>query len=86
MWEETAKAPASALTTGGFRHGPQEIVEPGLRVGLWIDAKTRREEDVALARDLRKLGTQVLTIGQGVPADAGDLVFQLPPIPPRGSS
>jgi glutamine---fructose-6-phosphate transaminase (isomerizing) len=82
MWEETAKAPASALTTGGFRHGPQEIVEAGLRVGLWIDATTRREEDFALARDLRKLGTQVLTIGQGVPADAGDLVFQLPPIPP----
>jgi len=81
MWEETAKAPASALTTGGFRHGPQEIVEPGLRVGLWIDAKTRREEDFALARDLRKLGTKVMTIGQGLPADTGDLVFELPPIP-----
>src|SRR6185503_18886925 len=52
MWEETAKAPASALTTGGFRHGPQEIVEPGLRVGLWIDGKVRREEDFVLARDL----------------------------------
>ncbi|MBI3857671.1 MAG: SIS domain-containing protein [Planctomycetes bacterium] len=81
MWEETAKAPASALTTGGFRHGPQEIVAPGLRVGLWIDGKTRREEDFALARDLRKLGARVMTIGQGVPADAGDLVFEQPPIP-----
>jgi glutamine---fructose-6-phosphate transaminase (isomerizing) len=82
MWEETAKAPASALTTGGFRHGPQEIVEPGLRVGLWIDAKTRREEDFALARDLRKLGAKVMTIGQGLPADTGDLVFELPPTAP----
>jgi glucosamine--fructose-6-phosphate aminotransferase (isomerizing) len=81
MWEETAKAPASALTTGGFRHGPQEIVEPGLRVGLWIDPRTRREEDFALARDLRKLGAKVMAIGQGVPADAGDLVLELPPIP-----
>jgi glucosamine--fructose-6-phosphate aminotransferase (isomerizing) len=81
MWEETAKAPASALTTGGFRHGPQEIVEPGFRVCLWIDAKTRREEDFALARDLRKLGAKVMTIGQGLPADTGDLVFELPPIP-----
>jgi glucosamine--fructose-6-phosphate aminotransferase (isomerizing) len=81
MWEETAKAPASALTTGGFRHGPQEIVEPGLRVGLWIDGRVRREEDLALARDLRKLGARVLTVGQNVPADAGDLVFELPPIP-----
>jgi glutamine---fructose-6-phosphate transaminase (isomerizing) len=81
MWEETAKAPASALTTGGFRHGPQEIVEPGLRVGLWIDGQVRREEDFALARDLRKLNTRVLAVGQGVPDDAGDLVFELPPIP-----
>jgi glutamine---fructose-6-phosphate transaminase (isomerizing) len=81
MWEETAKAPASALTTGGFRHGAQEIVEPGFRVGLWIDAQTRREEDFALARDLRKLETQVLAIGQSLPDDIGDLVFQLPPIP-----
>ena len=41
----------------------------------------RREEDFALARDLRKLKTQVLAIGQNLPADLGDLVFQLPPIP-----
>jgi len=81
MWEETAKAPSAALTTGGFRHGPQEIVEPGFRVGLWIDAKTRREEDFALARDLRKLTTRVLAIGQNLPEDIGDLVFQLPAIP-----
>jgi len=81
MWEETAKAPASALTTGGFRHGPQEIVEAGLRIGLWVDGKVRREEDFALARDLRKLGARVMTIGQKLPADTGDLVFELPPIP-----
>jgi glucosamine--fructose-6-phosphate aminotransferase (isomerizing) len=82
MWEEAAKVPASALSTGGFRHGPQEIVVPGLRVGLWIDAAVRREEDFALARDLRRLGARVLMIGQKVPQDAGDLVFELPPIPP----
>lgn len=81
MWEETAKAPASALTTGGFRHGPQEIVGPGLRVGLWIDGKVRREEDFALARDLRRLGARVLVIGQGLPEDIGDLVCDVPPIP-----
>jgi glucosamine--fructose-6-phosphate aminotransferase (isomerizing) len=81
MWEETAKTGATALTTGGFRHGVQEIVEPGLRVGLWIDSQTRREEDFALARDLRKLKTRVMAIGQNLPADIGDLVFQLPPIP-----
>lgn len=81
LWEETAKSPATALTAGGFRHGAQEIVTPGFRVGLWIDPRSRREEDFALARDLRTLGTQVMTIGQGVPRDAGDLVFELPPVP-----
>lgn len=81
LWEETAKTHATALTTGGFRHGPQEIVGPGLRVGLFLDAKTRREEDLALARDLRKLGARVMVVGQGVPEDAGDLVFEVPPIP-----
>jgi fructoselysine-6-P-deglycase FrlB-like protein len=82
LWEETAKAPASALSSGGFRHGAQEIVEPGLRFGIWLDGKLRREEDIAMARDLRKLGARVMLIGQGAPADAGDLVFELPPVPP----
>lgn len=81
LWEEAAKAPASALTTGGFRHGPQEVLERGLRVGLWIDGGRLRDADVALAADLRRLGAQVMSIGQRLPADAGDLVFDLPAIP-----
>ena len=81
LWEESAKRPATALTTGGFRHGPQEIVRPGLRVGIWIDREWKREEDLALARDLRRLGARVLAIGRNLPPDAGDLVFDLPPIP-----
>jgi glucosamine--fructose-6-phosphate aminotransferase (isomerizing) len=81
LWEEAAKAPASALTTGGFRHGPQEIVEAGLRIGLWIDGERLREADLTLAADLRRQGAQVMVIGQGLPDDAADLVFDLPPIP-----
>jgi glucosamine--fructose-6-phosphate aminotransferase (isomerizing) len=81
LWEEAAKAPASALTTGGFRHGPQEVLEPGLRIGLWIDGERLRDADLALAADLRRLGARVMTLGQRLPADAGDLVFDLPAIP-----
>ena len=40
-----------------------------------------REPDLAVARDLRKLGARVMLIGQKLPDDAGDLVFQLPAIP-----
>ena len=81
IWEEGVKTPATAMGTGGFRHGPQEIVGKGVRFGVWIDGALMREQDLALARDLRKLGARVMLIGQKLPDDAGDLVFQLPAIP-----
>ncbi len=83
MWEEGVKTPATAMGTGSFRHGPQEIVNKGVRFGLWIDGAQMREQDLALACDLRKLGASVVLIGQEVPEDAGDLVFQLPAILPE---
>src|SRR5262249_18265274 len=81
LWEEAAKAPASALTTGGFRHGPQEMLRPETRIGLWIDAERLRSEDLALAADLRKHGARVMLIGQNLLADAADLVLSLPEVP-----
>jgi glucosamine--fructose-6-phosphate aminotransferase (isomerizing) len=81
LWEEGAKSPATAMNTGSFRHGPQEMVNKGSRFGLWIDAKHSREQDLAVARDLRRLGAFVMVIGQDLPTDAGDLVLQLPPVP-----
>src|SRR5262249_46643196 len=95
MWEEGVKSPATAMGTGSFRHGPQEIVasrEGGrlpetankdMRFGIWIDGAHMREQDFAVARDLRRLGARVMLIGQKPPEDAGDLVFQLPAIPPE---
>jgi fructoselysine-6-P-deglycase FrlB-like protein len=81
MWEEGVKSPATAMGAASFRHGPQEIVEKDMRFGIWIDGARMREQDLALARDLRKLGARVMLIGQRLPQDAGDLVFQLPEIP-----
>src|SRR5262249_45341804 len=75
------KSPATAMATGRFRHGPQEIVNKGVRFGMWIDSAQMRGQDLAVARDLRKLGASVMLIGQKLPEDAGDLVFQLPAIP-----
>ncbi len=80
MWEEGVKSPATAMGTGSFRHGPQEIVGQDVRFGMWIDGAKMREQDLAVARDLRKLGARVMLIGQRLPDDAGDLVFQLPAI------
>jgi fructoselysine-6-P-deglycase FrlB-like protein len=81
LWEEAAKAPATAMSTGGFRHGPQEIAHPGLRFCLWLDQHSLRAEDLEVAKDLRRLGAAVMLIGAELPDAAGDLVFSLPRSP-----
>jgi glucosamine--fructose-6-phosphate aminotransferase (isomerizing) len=78
MWEEGVKAPATAIGTSVFRHGPQEMVREGMRFGIWLDAARMREQDLATARDLQQLGASVMLIGQEIPPDAADLVLQLP--------
>lgn len=83
LWEEGAKAPATALTTGGFRHGPQEIVGENLSAGLWPDSGALRKNDLALARDLEKNGAGVMLIGRNLEHDAAKLVLNLPAIAPE---
>jgi glucosamine--fructose-6-phosphate aminotransferase (isomerizing) len=80
LWEEGVKVAALAMGTDSFRHGPQEIVTTGMRFAIWIDDRMR-EADLAVARDLRRLGASVMLIGSSVPADAGDLVIQIPSWP-----
>src|SRR5262245_4485859 len=81
LWEEAGKAPASAMSTGGFRHGPQEIVTPDIRFCLWLDQQYLRAEDLKVADDLRKLGARVMLIGERLPAQTGDLDISLPSSP-----
>ena len=81
LWEEGAKSPATAMGTGSFRHGPQEMVTKEVRFGMWIHGQRMRGQDLAVARDLRRLGASVMLIGQNIPTDIGDLVFQLPTVP-----
>jgi glutamine---fructose-6-phosphate transaminase (isomerizing) len=81
LWEEAAKAPAAAMMTGCFRHGPQEMIRAGVRVCIWLDGARMRENDLALARDLQSHGALVMLIGQDVPSDAAALVLNVPRIP-----
>lgn len=81
LWEEGTKSPATAMSTSGFRHGPQEIVAPNMRFCIWMDPEAMRSQDLSVAFDLRKLGAQVALIGHDLPADAADLVFQMPATP-----
>ena len=80
MWEEGVKSPATAMGTGVFRHGPQEMVREGMRFGMWVDAARMREQDFRTAQDLRKLGCSVMLVAQNAPEDSGDLVLQLPEV------
>jgi len=81
LWEEGAKAPACAMTTGGFRHGPQEIIASMTPVGLWLDQKVLRTQDLSLLADLRRKGIQTMLIGHDLPADGADLAFEVPHAP-----
>lgn len=81
LWEEGVKSPATAMGAASFRHGPQEMVREGMRFGMWIDGARMREEDLAVARDLQRLGASVMLVGQNLPDDSADLVLQLPAIP-----
>lgn len=82
LWEEGAKSHAAAMGTDSFRHGPQEAMSKDVRVAIWIDSDHMREQDLATANDLRRLGASAMLIGHNIPRDAGDLVFQLPKVPP----
>src|ERR1051326_1991447 len=53
----------------------------GVRFGIWIDAERMREQDLAVAGDLKKLGACVMLIGENLPQGAADLLFQLPAVP-----
>ena len=83
VWEEGSKTPATAMGTGSFRHGPQEVITRDIRFCMWIDRAWMRDQDLAIARDLKRLGSQVMLIGQNLPVDATDLAFQMPEVPPH---
>ncbi|MEJ7616158.1 MAG: hypothetical protein WKF30_04125 [Pyrinomonadaceae bacterium] len=59
----------------------QEIVTSGMRFGIWLDQHLLREEDLALAADLRKLGACVMLVGENLPTDIAHLALQTPESP-----
>src|SRR5215467_3508030 len=80
LWEEGVKAPATAMGTGVFRHGTQEMVREGMRFGIWLDGGRMREQDLATARDLEKLGASVMLLGQNLAQGSAELTFEVPTI------
>jgi glucosamine--fructose-6-phosphate aminotransferase (isomerizing) len=81
LWEEAAKQPAAALTTGAFRHGPQEIINNPLNMAVWIEDSVAREHDLALINDLIKRGVNVLSIGHDLPEELKGHKIGMPAMP-----
>jgi glutamine---fructose-6-phosphate transaminase (isomerizing) len=80
IWQEGAKQPASAMTTGAFRHGPQEILINRLTIGCWVDNQIAREFDFKLLNDLYDKGISLMTIGYHLPADLKGIKIEIPEI------
>ncbi|MBX2920839.1 MAG: SIS domain-containing protein [Chitinophagaceae bacterium] len=81
LWQEAAKQPASALTTGSFRHGPQEIIKNPLSIAVWLDEGAVKAHDIALIKDLVAKGVKVLMIGDDLPDIAGAEGINIPALP-----
>jgi fructoselysine-6-P-deglycase FrlB-like protein len=78
LWEEVAKSNASALTTGGFRHGSQEMIFSNSRIAIWIDSRIMRTEDFALIDLMCNASAKVAVIGSQFKSDKVDLYFEVP--------
>jgi glutamine---fructose-6-phosphate transaminase (isomerizing) len=78
LWHEVVKQPASALSTGFFRHGPQEIINNPLNMVLWLQQDKTRLNDVKLINDLNDKGVNFLIIGADIPRLLPGLHIELP--------
>lgn len=78
LWEEGAKYPATAMSTGTFRHGPQEIIGDTIHIILWIDKGPARQYDRQLAADLRAAGANVTVIGNTEREDTAFRQIEVP--------
>jgi glucosamine--fructose-6-phosphate aminotransferase (isomerizing) len=80
LWEEAAKHPATALSTGSFRHGPQEILRKDIAVVIWLTQPENLQHDILLARDIEATGVRVVTVAKSFVLDQYQPSFLLPDV------
>src|SRR3954449_4606844 len=66
--KEAARFPAESMQAAQFRHGPLELAGPHLAVMVIATEPETRGLDLAMADELRSLGTAVWTVTAGVEA------------------
>jgi len=78
LFNEVAKFPAVPMEAAQFRHGPVEIVDESYRAIIFAPDDHARELNIALARDLSRLGGQTRLIG---PPEANEMWWPTPIVP-----
>jgi glucosamine--fructose-6-phosphate aminotransferase (isomerizing) len=75
--KETAKVPTEGMLGGQFRHGPLEVMSPGVVIVIFLGRGPARALNLALAADLVARGGQVVCVGKAEDALSGALHIPL---------
>jgi len=75
--KESAHFAAEGLSSAAFRHGPLEMVAPGVFVLVYAGAEPTVELNIRLAEDIRAAGGQAALVGSTPHPEP----YALPPIP-----
>ncbi len=86
LWQEVIKIPAASLTTGTFRHGPQEVLRAPMNIFLWLSPNAHFDHDVQLVRDLVRVSARVMVFTPRKVDLTGADVWLVPPAPPGFSA
>ncbi len=62
MFNEADKVPAFSILGGEFRHGPMEMVQPGVKAILFAPAGKTFDQSMKMAKDIARFGGKVLLI------------------------
>ncbi|MDE3104090.1 MAG: SIS domain-containing protein [Acidobacteriota bacterium] len=81
LFHEVAKAPAVAMPTASFRHGPVEVVNDHFRAILFAPDTPTQPLNLALAQDLVRFGGEVRVIGPRIHMPAGLAHLETPRVP-----
>ncbi len=78
LFHEVAKFPAVSMGAGNFRHGPIEVAEDRhFRALVFMPEDSTRDLNLALGRDLARLGGQVRCIGPAADWPTPDVPAEL---------
>jgi glutamine---fructose-6-phosphate transaminase (isomerizing) len=82
LWQEVIKLPAVAMTTGTFRHGPQEVLRQPINVFIWLSPENHYSHDRQLVEDLTRVGARTIIFAPGT-ADLGGATWLSVPDCPK---